>query len=643
MLLPKNQLANALNTTVRGTFVRPRPPFSRISFDTASQALLDSGLASGAYQGGSYFQPDNAEEGIMISVGGRIFQITPSDTTATVVERTIPGDPNPSSQPIVWMWQSEAWMNVTDGASLPLFIDNTTTVRSTYNAPVTFTTTTSSSLTIPAIAAAGSVDFTDVSQLVIGEIVTVQDKGQLVVNDIVGNTVSFVNNTMTPTGQVLASPVAVSWQHLGNELPPGRMGTYGMGRNWMVLTDGKQFVASDIVGGSSGTPAENYRDSVKHITENSYLAGGGFFTVPGQLGSITFMRFTATLDASLGQGPLQVGTHSSIFSCNAPVDRSIWQSITNPILTESLIANGGLGQNSTINVNGDIIFRSLNGIRSLVLARREFNTWGNVPQSREIEPLLSRDSPDFLPYGSAIFFDNRLLMTATPIPNDKGVYHTALVAMNADPISSLQGKAPPVYDALRWSGLNILQLFWGEFSGIERAFAVCLNLKDEDNPFLELYEILKSASSEFMDNGEESIIWTFESPVIFGPQTNPRRKFLQLWDGEIYVDQVKGTVKFQAYYKPDQLDCWSPWHKWEICSDVDAPPGKAQFRPQMGLGQPDPSACDDTNNRIMCQGFSFQVKFVITGHCRFLGARFKAKAISDPAFSPMICEEVCET
>src|SRR5580765_5181627 len=89
LLLPRNQLANGLNTTVRGTFVKPRPPFVKLSLDVASEALLASGLSSGAYQGGCFFQPDNAEEGLMMQIGGRLFQITPSDTSAIVVERTI--------------------------------------------------------------------------------------------------------------------------------------------------------------------------------------------------------------------------------------------------------------------------------------------------------------------------------------------------------------------------------------------------------------------------------------------------------------------------------------------------------------------------------------------------------------------------
>lgn len=643
-LLPKDQLANALNTTVRGTFVKPRPPYQKLTIGSDSQDLLDQGLATGPYQGGCYFQPDNDDEGLMISVGGRLFQITPSDNSyaATVRERTIPGDPNPASQPQAWMWQSEKWVNVNDGSSLTIFVDGVSARRSTYNSPTNYASTLTTTMTIPATGSAGSADFASVLGIVAGTIVTVQNYGTIIVNSVTGSTVAFTNQNMVPASLVIPIGTVVNWTISGTELPPGRQGAYGIGRNWIALVDGKQFVASDLVGGSSGTQAENFRDAVLNITENTFLTGGGNFAIPGSLGEITFMCFSTTLDASLGQGPLQVGTHSSVFSCNAPVDRTIWQSIQNPILTQSQIANGGLGQYSTINVNGDIIMRSLDGIRSLVLARREFNTWGNTPISREIEPFLSKDSPDLLPYGSAVFFDNRMLMTAQPVSHAKGIYHNALVAMNCDPISSLRGKAPAVWDATMWTGPSILQIFRGEFSGVERCFCVCLNTTGT-TPFLEVYELLKSASRQIQDNQETDIVWTFETPVLFNQVGAPNRKFLQLWDGELHVDDLQGTVRFQVWYKPDQYPCWTPWFAWEECQLADDGTSKPQFRPQMGFGQPSIDPCDATTNRPLREGWGFQIKVVVEGHCRILGIRVKAKSQAEPAFAPQSCNRICNS
>jgi hypothetical protein len=63
---------------------------------------------------------------LRVSIAGRILEITPGDTTATVTDLTIGGDPNPSTPLQVWMWQAEKWTITNDGSSKPIFTDETT-------------------------------------------------------------------------------------------------------------------------------------------------------------------------------------------------------------------------------------------------------------------------------------------------------------------------------------------------------------------------------------------------------------------------------------------------------------------------------------------------------------------------------------
>lgn len=647
LLLPRNTLSSALNTTVRGSFATHRPPYYKIEIEEDGLDLLNDALSEGPFQGSCYFNQDNGDQSLVVQIAGRLFEITPGEITdvATVTEWTISGDPNPSTDLQVWMWQAEKWVIVQNGTKNPIFFDGVTARRSNFTTQVAFSTSTTSVLTIPAVGQQGTVDFTSVADLVVDDIVTIQNRGTFQVLSIAGNTVTYVNLTMTPFGLTVAASTPTdiaSWQHLGTELPPGRMGTYGLGRNWMSLPDGKQFIASDIVGGSSGTVAENYRDAVLNVTENLYLAGGGNFAVPGSIGDIRAMRFTATLDVSLGQGPLQILTPNAIFSCSAPVDRLTWQDVTNPILTQSLISNGGLSQYGTVVANGDLIFRSIDGIRSLILARREFNTWGNVPISEEVEPRMVRDSEDLLGYSSAIVFDNRLLMTTSPVLSDYGVYWRALVPLNFDPLSSLRGKEPSVYDSLEWSGLNIFQLATGLFSNVERAFAFGLNTND--NTF-ELYELRKSPPTtgdtvlepiQFYDNADTRIVWAIASSTIDFGERDPRtRRLKRLINGEFYIDSMSPDtrVDYQAWYKPDQWPCWIPWFRGYVCADA----GRNQYRSRIGLGEPSPTACDQNNNKPQREGYSFQIKFIFEGHCRFLGAKFKSVTVPEPKFAPTCC------
>lgn len=641
LILPKEQLAFAVNTTTRGSYAKPRPPFQIRDFTTAGAELIASALAIGPFQGSQYYNPDTGSETLIAQIAGRLFQFHVTSDPVTVDEISIAGDLNDSTVEQVWMWQAENYLIITDGTTKnPIFFDGSTSRRSTYATPVNFTTNTTASFVVPNVGAVVTgVTVTSSASIVVGDILTFQNFGTFLVQASPGGGVIDIVNLTAQPAATIPSGTRLDWQHLGTELPPGRMGVYGMGRNWMCLIDGQQFVASDIRGGSSGTAANNFRDSVLNITENNYLAGGGNFSVPGSIGDIRAMIFAATLDASLGQGPLQIFTHSHVFSCQAPIDRLTWQDVTNPILTESLISNGALGQNSTVIANSDILFRSIDGIRSLILARREFSTWGNVPQSAEVDPVLALDSTDLLRFGSAIIWDNRLLMTARPAQADQGFYNAALIALDFNPISSLRGKEPSVYDG-PWTGLNVLQLLTGEFNETPRAFAFCLNTSTDS---LEIYELLRSETPA-KDNGTRDIVCEIQTASLFNDdQNNPISRMLKrLHDGEIYVDQIppNTTANFQVYYKPDQWPCWVPWHQWSECAGPGSSEEKPQFRPRMGLGEPSAIPCDETTNRPLREGYTFQIR-IIFSNCRFLGAKIRVVTVPQQAFAPMVCKPLC--
>jgi len=635
LLLPKNQLNNLVNGTVRGTFVSHRPVYRKMKLS----GVMD--FATFKFQGGCFYNPDSGAESLRAAISGRLFQFTPGlDDTAVVTEMTasaVLGGPNPAGPDQAWLWQSEEWTIWNDGVSRPIYTSDTFSNRLGPTAYLT-TTTTADFVIPPPGGTATAVPLADITNLNDGDLVTIQN-GQFLVKGAptptggTTGTVDLVNQSSTPTGGVISSGVTVSWFHAQNSLPPGRMGAYVMGRNWVSLPNGKQWIVSDLVGGSSGTQANEFRDAVLHVTENNFLAGGGLFTVPGSAGDIRAIREAATLDASLGQGPVQIFTPDKVFSCNSPVDRLTWQSLTNPILTESLISNGALSQWSTQNANGDILFRAVDGLRSLILGRRDFDTWGNVPQSLEVDPILARDDRGLSQFSSSVVFDNRYLLTVSPKRVGSGVYHRGIVALNFDPISTLRGKAPSVYDGL-WTGLNVLQLLVGEFAGVQRCFAFTVNTT---NSQIELWEIMPTESELIQDDGSVPIRIEMWSPTIFKDADQRTRIYKRLTNGEIYVDQLIGTVGFDVYWKPDEYPCWTLWYRWTECAGSDSDDSKPQFRPVMGLGEPSSNFCDPTNNRPLREGFNFQIKIIIVGHCQFKGARFEAIAAPRPRFSPPYC------
>jgi len=413
------------------------------------------------------------------------------------------------------------------------------------------------------------------------------------------------------------------------ELPAGRMGAYGLQQNWMSLTDGLSFIFSDISGSASGTQANNWRDAVLKTTQLTF--GAGSFSIPSSGEFINSIWFTANLDTALGQGPVQIGTDSTIFSCLAPIDAAVLATITSPILTESLIGNGPTGQDSTVLVNSDTFFRSTIGEGSLVLARRDFvnNSWGNKPISNEMQRIYNKDDKSLLNYASRIAFDNRSLATCSPNSSAQGIYHRGLTSLNFDLLSSLRGDLPPSWEGI-WTGLNVLKIIKGKVSGSVRAFAFTVNNTTNK---IELYELLHESTTSYLDNDTTPIVWNFETAIVCNKDIKPLTELCQLNDGEVYLSDIKGTVQVEVQYRPDFYPCWTTWRKFTVCADATKP----GYRMRIGLGCPDVTPCEAGNNRPLRVGHFFQFRVVITGSCQWMGMQPSAVTIPQPQFAPVEC------
>lgn len=418
------------------------------------------------------------------------------------------------------------------------------------------------------------------------------------------------------------------------ELPPGRMGAYGMNHVAMSLVDGKSFIYGDVAGGPSGTPANNYRDAVLKTTESDLLEGQGAFRIPNSGEIITAMTFPANLDAALGQGPLQVGTPVSMFSCLVTNVRTEWPTLSGPILPMSLKGKGPLAQNSTGSANSDTIFRSYDGIGSLILARRDFqDSWGNTTISREMERILFRDNQSLLSYGSQANFDNRRLDTCSPQVSNQGVFHVGQTAINFDPVSNLHSKSPSVWDGV-FTGINVLQFNVGEFDSVERCLPFVYNFTEEK---IEIWELLKEGTTEYLDNGVTPILSVFETAVIFHPDKRPQDKpFVRLSNGKIYLQKMRGNLHVKVEWRPIFWPCWVTWHERDICVETEGDNIKDGYM-TVGLGEPPIDPCDESSGVPLKIGRGFQLRVSITGQYQFMGGDFSASDEVEVTFPPPVC------
>lgn len=417
-----------------------------------------------------------------------------------------------------------------------------------------------------------------------------------------------------------------------HQIKVGKAMAYVAGRIWYSLPDGLQFRAGDIVGNAdSGDPIRQFKDSILWETENTYLATAGNFSVPADTGGIKAMAATNQEDTSLGQGPLQVFCEKAAFSCNAPVEREQWQNVTYPIETRSLIGSGFSSAQSVQHINGDLFGRASDGIRSFMVGRRDFHTWGNTAQSFEVSQTMDADQPDLLNHASAALFDKRYLLTCSPAWTDRGVYHRGLVALDTSPLSNLGRPKDPVYDGI-WTGLKVLTVL--------RTDVGCYLFVLADDGSIELWELTKDA---LFDDETVRVTWTVIPRTFFVDQdalARPLWQLKRLETGDLFYDQLAGNVHFSLSWKPDAYPCFTVWKDWEECTPVCGPPAcppapsfQLGFRPRMRLPTP-PDECVAGTTLPLRNFYQLGVKLDITGPARLIGARFGAIPQGEPVYDP---------
>lgn len=440
-----------------------------------------------------------------------------------------------------------------------------------------------------------------------------------------------VTNTETSNGLTIVPrgfPV-VSQKTEPSQLPVGRMGAYVQGRNWISMPDGKSFIASDIVGSSSGTQQFTFRDAVKNWSQNTAK-----FPVPGGAGQINCIIALAALDASLGQGPLQILCDNDIFTCSASSDATTWASTKTPILSESIIGWGGVGQNGAVVCNSDLIIKSQDGtLHSLRLARTDFNQWGNLPISTEMTRVFEGENKTLFPYVSHALFDNRGLSTCQLLNSQIGTYAQGFISLDFYTTSSLQGKSPSIYDGV-WKDLNVLQFVTGKFNKVDRTFAFTANINTNE---IELWEIIEGGT--FDDDGSgvpKPIKWSFESPVIFN-NVKGKGQFdlVQLKQGEIYISDLVGEADIKVYYRPDFSECWHVWDGGNIINTRKEP----SYLMRAGLQEPSIlDYSDELDSKPANVARFFQIRVENTGYFIFKGLKSSSALFTEPALPRPLCD-----
>lgn len=393
-----------------------------------------------------------------------------------------------------------------------------------------------------------------------------------------------------------------------NQVPTGRAMSYANARLTVCLADGVSYVVSDIAGGPTGP---------LYFTENNFLATDGTFSLPSNMGEITSIAPLANLDSTLGQSNVQLFTNEGAVSFNAPFDRTTWQSLTYPISTVSLLGSGPRSDYSVVNVNGDKWYRTDDGINSFIVGRRDMNMWGQTAMSHEVSLFIENDAENLLDRSAGALYQQWLIQTCKPQFDPlHGVYHMGLVALDFTPITAIGIKEPPAWDGM-WTGQKFLQLSTVKVKGKQRCFVFILSA----TATIQLWELDASIGYDLLADGTKQRI---RRAIEFKRLSAGNPKELKILDGfELWISELKGTVDFNLFYRPDQYATWFPWQSaqecasecsTEACATGDQLNLQPQYRPRMSFQQP-PVVCETGNSNPSDHGYQFQARLEITGEC----------------------------
>lgn len=583
-ILQMTQLANAQNISLRGGFPTNRPGFIQRILNFADSGISDW-WSTKVWQGTKTYKASDGDNFKLVMVGGRLFKVEPAN-------KYFVSEITPSQQQFI----SLDAISPATGSSVTVLVADATDILiglpvRVLDGQYMVTAKLNNQLTLKNISATAGVALpagTPVIYLqpnpsILPQAWFEQAEEFMIIQDGQSPAIIFDGSTARRAGS--------------NEVIVGTVMLYTRNRLWVAYNKNLA-VAGDIA--LIGNDANLLR-----FTEYKVIQGGGAIRVDGE---ITAMVQIPALDASLGQGPFQIITKDGFTSIDLPAQRDTWG--TQQFQTISLENSGALGQYSVVVVNGDVWYRSQDGLRSFIVARRDFGTWSNTPMSAEMRKIIDDDTERLLKYSSAVLFDNRLLVTTHPRGLNYNGFWNGIVSLNFNPLTSMSGKANPIYEGL-WTGIRPYQLVTGEFEGRQRCYAYT-----NEPTGIGLWEITKNAP--FDGDGGRIPSWVEYPSVKF--LTPMLRKKLQ--SCKVWIADLIGSVDYTLKFKPDDAACWIPWGKTKtkcakakscLADDCSLKTFKAGYIPHMGFGMP-PDTCDEFTGYNPRFAYSWQLRLEWVGH-----------------------------
>ncbi len=408
----------------------------------------------------------------------------------------------------------------------------------------------------------------------------------------------------------------------GQQIPVGTVMSYIMGRLHVVpkyipsttKTGKPYFISGDIV-------KPSFPEDCLRFKETQYLTGGGAHGIPVEMGYINGMALMRSSSQGTGSGDLYAFGRNGLCAFAVSVPRSSWSDRS--IAQGLFVGSGTKSPWSLVEVNNDIMFRGLDGLRAVsYTTSQQWRTGSlfNSPISTEIERYM--DDPGYLPYVSSAFYDNNLFVTCG---GTSSRYFQGLVHLDVGLTVSLGSpSAGPAYSGI-WTGDDFAQVMSARKDDKPRGFVFASGPK--------LYLIDKDVDADVSASGTSVPI---ESKLVtrayhFGNFAERKKlNHIDMWISKLTRDTTI-TVSARPYGYPYFTPLSS---KTLLVGESSA----AQMRHRLRFGIDDAlDSCDPLSNRPLYNAAEMQFQITWTGHLQLDRAVFQAEIVSEGPPDP--CSE----
>tara|TARA_R110002126_G_scaffold1229_3_gene7211 strand:- start:611 stop:2581 length:1971 start_codon:yes stop_codon:yes gene_type:complete len=534
MLLPEGSLARATNVSVRKGQPRTRP-----AFVAETLTLPDT------FQGGGVWSLESGDRFVLVSEG--IVYVIDLDT---LVITNLGLRLDPSAQ--CFGTQAHKYFLISDGVTTPAVIEDIAGVPTIIPIGVVnwvATSGTSADATedwitkvghgLPAGAAVTFTTLTGGTGLSLATVYYVRDvtEDTFRVSSVpsgteVDITVDYTVANYTATFTYITIPV-------------GYMSTFAHGRIHIVpkvvpLTteDGR----ATLVSGDIQLPKDP--KTVLIASETEYLNEGGAHGMPYEMGFIKGLGTLRNAASGTGNGETLVFARRGIMSFDFSLDRDTqWK--TQGLARILFQGPGSLSPWSVINVNDDLVYRGLDGIRTVRYTASQgggaSGALSNVPLTTGVQEYFTELESD-MAYISQSFNDNRLLTTVGGTGNQtfRGLTSLDSAARHYTGVSG-----PGAFDGL-WTGDNFVYTFTAQRGRVDTSYALAEGLT--------LYRIDTDSNTDIDSGGASPIESRIHTKALAfqDPYTVKALKYVDIWASDIRIDTT-----FTVYYRPYGYALWS--------------------------------------------------------------------------------------